>query len=68
MSQGINYLHSHSAIEREKRLPKHAVLVDEEYEDMFKSPKAFVYNNKLYFQVPILEFVKKGGVFKNFDM
>jgi hypothetical protein len=68
MSQGVGYLHSHSAIEREKRLPKHTVLVDEEYESMFKSPQAFVYSNRLYFQVPILEFVKKGGVFKNFDM
>lgn len=67
MSQGVGYLHSHSAIEREKRLPKHVVLVDEEYEKMFKKAVPFVYNNKMYLQVPILEFVKNGGVFKNFD-
>jgi len=67
MSQGINYLHSHSAIEREKRFKKHIVLVDEEYEKMFKKSVPYVYNNKMYLQVQILEFVKNGGAFKNFD-
>lgn len=67
MSKGIDILHSHSGIEMESKFPKHVVLVDEEYEKMFRNPKAFVYNNKMYFKVPILEFVEKGGIFKNFD-
>lgn len=71
MSQGINYLHSHSAIERNERLPKHVVLIDGEYKGLFvdcavkMSP--YRYNNKTYYKVPILTFVYKGGVFKNLD-
>lgn len=66
MSQGVGYLHSHSAIEREKRLPKHVVLVDEEYEGMFKKAVPYVYDKRMYLQVSILEFVNNGGLFKNF--
>jgi hypothetical protein len=36
MSNGVTYLHSHSAIEREIKLPKHLVIVDVAYEDLFK--------------------------------
>ena len=65
MSKGICYLHSHSALEREKRLPKHVVLVDEEYERLFRSSSAYVCNNRLFLKVSMLEFVRNGGVFKN---
>ena len=67
MSQGVNYLHSHSSIEREERFPKHIVLVDEEYEKLFEKTVLYVYNGKTYLQVRTLEFVKRGGLFKNFD-
>ena len=66
MSQGIDYLHSHSGIEREKKFEKYQVLVDEKYKDMFRSATPFRYNGKEYFIVSILEFVKNGGTFKNF--
>ena len=72
MSKGCNYLHSHSAIEREKKFPKHIVLVDKEYKSMFAegaiSLEPYKYNWITYYKVPILSFVKKGGQFKNFDL
>lgn len=72
MSLQASYLHSHSALERELRFPKHVVLVDEKFRDMFNpdTTKDFIVGSgterKVYLKVPILEFVKKGGVFKNF--
>lgn len=68
MSQGIKYLHSHSGIERELKYPKHIVLVDEEYIGVFSELldlKKIKCNGKFYIEVPIMEFVFKGGVFKN---
>ena len=68
MSNGVKYLHSHSAIEREIKLPKHLVIVDVEYEDLFKNNaiKPFKFAGVEYIKVPTLAFVKNGGVFKNF--
>ena len=71
MSAGKEYLHSHSALERELRLPKHVVLVDTKFENLFDSE--FVEEFKVkqngqmltFLKVPILEFVKNNGVFKN---
>ena len=67
MSDGHNYLHSHSGIEREMHFPKDTVLVDEKYEDLFggEPVNKFLYKKKRYIKVNILSFVKKGGVFKN---
>lgn len=70
MSQSTTYLHSHSGLERELRMPKHLVLVDERFYDMFSDsmtwPVRFKYRNVLYYKVPILSFVYKNGVFKNY--
>lgn len=67
MSYGHTQLHSHSGLERLLNFPKHTVLVDAKYKDLFCEDviKRFVYNKVEYYQVPILLFVKKGGVFKN---
>lgn len=61
-------LHSHSAIERELVFPKNKVLVDAKYKDLFEEweTEPYAYENVLYYKVPILSFVKKGGVFKNY--
>lgn len=68
MSGKFNILHSHSGIERELKFPKHLVLVDEEYKSLFieDTISQFKYNGKIYYKVPVLAFVHKGGVFKNF--
>lgn len=66
-------LHSHSGIERELKIPKHLVLVDEEYKDFLlgESLKKSIkfrnvkYKGKVYLEVPIMMFVKNGGIFKN---
>lgn len=67
MSHGIDYLHSHSGLERELSFPKNIVLVDAKYKDLFKEKeiKAFKYDGIEYYKVPILSFVKKNGQFKN---
>lgn len=69
MSQGITYLHSHSWLERELRFPKHIVLVDAEYKEIFENSlipiEPFKHGGVIYYKVPILSFVYKGGVFKN---
>ena len=68
MSNKMNFLHSHSALERELKFPKHIVLVDEEYKNLFLEDaiEKFTYWRKVYYKVPILSFVNNGGVFKNF--
>ena len=68
MSNKMNFLHSHSALERELKFPKHIVLVDEEYKNLFLEDaiEKFTYCRKVYYKVPILSFVNNGGVFKNF--
>lgn len=76
MSQGYNFLHSHSGLEREIKYPKYKVLVDEEYEDMLtdgtlKNQIKFSrvkLNNVTYIEVPVSLFIKNGGVFKNLSV
>ena len=67
MSNGITFLHSHSGLERDLRFPKHTVLVDAKYANMFSGEPCvpFKHNSIEYAKVNILSFVKKGGVFKN---
>ena len=75
MSNNLNYLHSHSGLERtlkDKDLNSKAfVLIDEKYKDMFDEIsmllKEFTYGGRTYYKVPILAFVRKGGVFKNLN-
>lgn len=61
-------LHSHSGLERELKLPKHIVLIDEQFKNMFieNNITPLKYNGHTYYQVPTLAFAKKGGFFKNF--
>jgi hypothetical protein len=49
-------------------MPKHLVLVDEQYKSMFVKDNIipFTRNGINYYKVPILSFVKNGGHFKNF--
>ena len=76
MSQGYNFLHSHSGLEREIKYPKHKVLVDEEYEDMLtdgtlKNQIKFSrvkLNNVTYIELPVSLFIKNGGIFKNLSV
>ena len=74
MSQGINYLHSHSGLERslpETAQDKFHVLIDKEYKHLFEekgvSASPFMYNHIKYYKVPTYEFFKNGGVFKNLN-
>lgn len=69
----LTILHSHSALERELKFPKHKVLVDERFEEKLLSDglgksvkfKRKTINGVTYIEVPIMLFVKNGGVFKN---
>lgn len=67
MSKGIQYLHSHSAIERDSKLPKQFVLIDVDFKNLFADGvlEPFFYGRKKYYKVSTLSFVRKGGVFKN---
>ena len=67
MSDGHNYLHSHSKLERLLQFEKKEVLIDTRYKDMFGEEllTPFRYKNHDYYKVNILTFVRKGGVFKN---
>lgn len=67
MSHELTYLHSHSALERELRMPKHLVLVDAKFAGSFAMDTVtpFAYHGVKYCKVPILSFVERGGVFKN---
>lgn len=64
-------MHSHSGLERELQYSKHLVLVDECFADRFIDIAAYIKHLTIgktkYIEVPILMFVEKGGVFKNFD-
>lgn len=65
-------LHSHSALEREMRMPKGCVLVDVEHARLFNGVRELTKrvkcaNGMTYLQVPTLVFVKKGGIFKNYN-
>ena len=65
MAKETTFLHSHSALERDLKLPKSVVLVDEEFGNRFFEKKPFRFRSVDYFKVPILSFVNQGGVFKN---
>ena len=67
MSGAVRYMHSHSALEREKKIPKHVVIVDECFENRFDGIeiKHVKFGKKSYLQVPIMAFINAGGVFKN---
>lgn len=69
MSQGIRYLHSHSAMERDMFVPKSKVIVDYEYRFLFGDNKVvyedFTHKGKKYIIVPIALFIKNRGVFQN---
>lgn len=66
-------MHSHSGLEREMRFPKSLVAIDERWLDRFADIadviklEPFSRHGMKYYKVPILYFVKKGGVFKNFS-
>lgn len=69
MSKGMNVLHSHSIMEREdKKLAKDKrhVIIDAEYKNLFNEHETepYVVNNRMYYKVPTLSFIDKGGVFK----
>lgn len=70
MASYIDSMHSHSGLENSLGYPKHLVLVDEKYEDLFLEANIRVVKvsikNKKYLRVPILAFVKLGGQFKNY--
>ena len=65
MAKEETYLHSHSALERDLKLPKSIVLIDEEFGDRFIEKKPFRVHSTDYYKVPILSFINQGGVFKN---
>lgn len=67
MSRKVTYLHSHSALERELKYPKHTVIIDEKYADMFKESVPFTMGKVRYCKVDTAEFARLGGVFKNFS-
>lgn len=74
MSQGINYLHSHSGLERsmpETLNDKFHVLIDKEYKHIFEvygiDVKPVSYNKTKYYKVPTYAFFRHGGVFKNLN-
>ena len=74
MSHGINYLHSHSGIERNVRdlaNDKFHVLIDEEFKHMFDDCGVkltpYTYMGAKYYKVPTYAFFRKGGVFKNLN-
>ncbi len=71
MSYGISFLHSHSGLERELHFPKHYVLIDAKFKSLFVDGivkiEPFKYNGILYYKVPIMYFVRMGGVFKNLN-
>lgn len=71
MSIGEIQLHNHSGLEKEIRFPKKFVLVDEVFRDRFNpsriSETVIAVNGKKmkFIKVPTLDFVRKGGIFKN---
>ena len=69
MSLGLDYLHSHSWLEREMKIEKRFVLVDTVFADLFLNDavKKITVQRKVYLRVTTLSFVRKGGIFKNLD-
>ena len=66
--ESFDCLHSHSGLEKELNMPKHLVLVDEQYKSMFVKDNIIpiTCHGINYYKVPIMSFVKNGGHFKNF--
>ena len=62
-------LHSHSGLERDLKLPKHVVLVDECFSNLFTDVAhiPFKHRGVRYLKVPLSTFIRRGGVFKNND-
>ena len=74
MSTGENRMHSHSGLERELSYPKNFVIVDKSFKECFdpQSIKEEFFllrdGRKIeYIKVPTLDFVRKGGLFKNLN-
>ena len=71
MSLNVEYMNSHSGLERELNMPKHLVLVDAQFAGRFigKGIKTtpFEYLKIKYAKVPTMQFVNLGGIFKNFS-
>ena len=71
MSLGFSVLHSHSVLERELNFPKHTVLIDGCFSPVVHSKGGktvpFHIRNKAYAKVSVPDFVRAGGVFKNFS-
>ena len=71
----VPYLHSHSGIERFSRdkdiKNKSHVLVDAKFKHLFEDAatelSAVKYKDVIYYKVPTFAFVRKSGVFKNFN-
>lgn len=65
----MDNLHSHSGLERELKIPKNKVLIDEKFKDLFAEGSIKIeplkYDGVNYYKIPILAFVRKGGEFKN---
>ena len=70
MSHGLNFLHSHSGLERDLRFPKRTVLVDAKFAHMFSGEPCvpFRHNGVDYIKVNTLSFANKGGVFKHLSV
>lgn len=66
MGNGLKFLHSHSLLENELKIPKHIVLVDEEFKDRFADIecKKFRHAGVDYIKVPTYIFANRGGTFK----
>ena len=66
--ESFDCLHSHSGLEKELNMPKHLVLIDEQYKSMFVKDNItpITCHGVNYYKVPIMSFVKNGGHFKNF--
>ena len=66
--ESFDCLHSHSGLEKELNMPKHLVLIDEQYKSMFVKDNItpITCHGTNYYKVPIMSFVKNGGHFKNF--
>jgi hypothetical protein len=71
MANEISTLHSHSQLENFLKFPKHIVLVDAKFAKLFHAQGIcttnFRHGGMEYVKVPILAFVRLGGVFKNFS-
>lgn len=65
MSHKKNYLHSHSALEREKGIPKHKVIIDIEFGNLFAVKQLVRFNKEDYYLVDTYTFYQRGGVFQN---